>query len=83
MAFHGEEEENVNKREGERIMRKMRRIKIMVLLFLVALGVNIKVKAAQATWEHSGDWMYYVENGYAVIGRYEGTETEVIIPEKL
>ena len=64
-------------------MRKMRRIKIMVLLFLVALGVNIKVKAAQATWEHSGDWMYYVENGYAVIGRYEGTETEVIIPEKL
>ena len=54
-------------------MRKMRRIKIMVLLFLVALGVNIKVKAAQATWEHSGDWMYYVENGYAVIGRYEGT----------
>ena len=64
-------------------MRKMRRIKIMVLLFLVALCVNIKVKAAHATWEHSGDWMYYVENGYAVIGRYEGTETEVIIPEKL
>lgn len=41
------------------------------------------IKADSGEWRQSGDWIYFVEDGYAVIGRYEGTKKKVSIPSKL
>ncbi len=51
---------------------------LSILLLLSALPLS-----ASAEYVTSGDYTYYIENSGAVIHKYNGTETEIIVPDKL
>ena len=52
----------------------MRKLAVILSFFILILlpGNTQETKAATIEWMDSGDWRYYVEDGYAVLGGYEG-----------
>lgn len=63
----------------------MRKLTMILSFFILILlpGNTQETKAATIEWMDSGDWRYYVEDGYAVLGGYEGEAEEVSIPSVL
>lgn len=57
--------------------------KIAVMLLSILLLLSALPLSASAEYVTSGDYVYYAENGGAVIYKYNGNETEITVPDKL
>ena len=57
--------------------------KIVALLLALMLGLSCAVPAFASDDASSGDWLYTVKNGVAVVTGYAGSDTEVAVPSSL
>ncbi|MBQ1354847.1 MAG: hypothetical protein IIY42_08335 [Ruminococcus sp.] len=57
--------------------------KIVALLLALLLGLSCAAPAFAADDASSGDWLYSVKNGEAVVTGYTGSDTEVAVPSSL
>ena len=57
--------------------------KIVALLLALMLGLSCAVPAFASDDASSGDWLYTVKNGEAVVTGYTGSDTELAVPSSL
>ena len=57
--------------------------KIVAFLMTLILGLSCAVSAFAADDASSGDWLYTVRDGEAVVTGYSGSDTTVAVPTTL